>query len=91
MDNDLDEPIGNISSIFYKNYLSSCFHILVLITSSIGIYMFGKTMLDTLMVCVLNFLWLIIIIGVYAYYKSKEEQRFLVLKERYVNIKMIRP
>jgi len=52
--------------------------------------MFGKTMLDTLMVCILNFLWLVIIIGVYAYYKSKEEQRFLVLKERYVNIKMIR-
>jgi hypothetical protein len=52
--------------------------------------MFGKTVFDAMVVYALNALWFIILVGVYAYYKSKDEQRFLVLKEHYVNIKMIR-
>ena len=90
MEENFDEPIGNIRDIFYKNYFTSCFYLLLLMTSSIGIYMFGKTIFDAMVVYALNGLWFIILVGVYAYYKSKDEQRFLILKEHYVNIKMIR-
>jgi|CryBogDrversion2_11_1035321.scaffolds.fasta_scaffold01026_3 hypothetical protein len=87
---ELDLSDNGIGNNYYKHFFSSCFHLLVIVTSSIGIFMFSSTLLNTIYTCALNFLWILTLVGVYAFYQSKEEKRYLLLKERYVNLKLVR-